>query len=66
MGTGSSAFNRNDISIDFPEDILREFFSIKQKYFVKEDGSYKVDIISLNCKAIIMIIQLKNEIEFIM
>jgi hypothetical protein len=51
MGTGSSAFNCNDINIDFPEDILREFSNIKNKYFVKEDGSFYIDIVTLNCKA---------------
>ena len=43
--------NRNDIRIDFPEDILREFSKIKNKYFVKEDGSFHMDTILLNCKA---------------
>jgi hypothetical protein len=51
MGTGSSAFNRNDICIDFPEEILREFTNIKNKYFLKEDGSFEIDIVVLNCKA---------------
>ena len=41
MGTGSSAFNRNDICIDFPEEIMREFTNIRNKYFLKkDDGSY--------------------------
>ena len=52
MGTGSSAFNRNDICIDFPEEIMREFTNIRNKYFLKkEDGSYSIDVVVLNCKA---------------
>ena len=52
MGTGSSAFNRNDICIDFPEEIMSEFTNIRNKYFLKEDGSFQIDIVLLNCKAI--------------
>jgi hypothetical protein len=51
MGTGSSAFNYNDIIIDFPEEMLREFTAIKNKYFLKEDGTFQVDLTLLNCKA---------------
>lgn len=52
MGTGSSAFNRNDICIDFPDEIMREFMNIRNKYFLQDDGSFHIDIVSLNCKAL--------------
>jgi len=52
MGAGSSAFNQRDITIDFPEEIMCEFNRIKKKYFQRDDGSFQVDTISLNCKAI--------------
>lgn len=52
MGAGSSAFNQRDINIDFPEEIMHEFSRIKKTYFQKEDGSFQVDTVDLNCRAI--------------
>lgn len=52
MGAGSSAFNQRDITIDFPEEIMREFCRIKKTYFQKEDGTFQVDTVALNCRAI--------------
>jgi hypothetical protein len=51
MGAGSGSFNRHYISITFSDDILNEFTNIKNKYFLKEDGSFYIDLTILNCKA---------------
>lgn len=51
MGAGSGAFNKKDILIDFPEEIITEFKKIKEKYFIRENDIFYIDRTALNCFA---------------